>query len=130
MQPPKINPEIECAQQFKSNTIFLMTNEKSLNSSQNYVVKTISILSNIANSVLWAWDSNSLEALLDHVNILKVCKIAVTLLGHISTEFRRRRKNNLQNNSEIFCNLCAGPAASKLRPKNFRSVFLLGDNLK
>ena len=48
MKHPKINPpEIESSQQYQSNTSFVMNNEKSLYSSQNYVIKAISILSNM-----------------------------------------------------------------------------------
>ena len=43
LKPPKISPEIESSQQYQSNTSFVMNNEKNLYSSQNYVIKAISI---------------------------------------------------------------------------------------
>ena len=69
MKPSKINPEIECAHHILNNTSFVMKNKKSLYSSQNYVVKTVSKLSNITNHALLASDSNSLEGLLDHSRV-------------------------------------------------------------
>lgn len=72
-----------------------MTNEKSLFSSQSYEIKTLNIFSNIVDSVLSSFDSNSSEGLLNHVSIVKACMIGITLLGHISTQFERKRKNNL-----------------------------------
>ena len=48
LKRPKINPpEKESFQQYQSNTSFVMNNGKSLYSSQNYVNKAISILSNM-----------------------------------------------------------------------------------
>ena len=41
LKPLKINPEIESSQQYQSNTSFVINNEKSLYSSQNYVMKAI-----------------------------------------------------------------------------------------
>ena len=49
---PKLNPEIESCQQFQNNVSFVMSNEKSLYSSQKFVGKTIRIMSDITNSLL------------------------------------------------------------------------------
>ena len=57
VKPPKLNPETESSHQFQNNTSFVMTNKKSLYSSQNFVVKAITIMSDIANSVLLASDN-------------------------------------------------------------------------
>ena len=58
----------------------------------------------------------------------------ITLLGHISAEFRKKKKNNLRNIGHTeFVTLFGqkqGSAASKVKPKNSPSVFLNGDNLK
>ena len=70
LKPPKINLEIESSQQFHNNTFFVMANEKGFYSSQNFVIKTISILSNIAYSVLKALHDNK-GGSLDHVNLIK-----------------------------------------------------------
>lgn len=51
---PKINTQIECPHHFQNNFSFAMANFKSLYSSKKYVVKTISMLSNIVKSVLLA----------------------------------------------------------------------------
>ena len=60
-------------------------------------MKTISILSNIANIailsvLLLASDNNSSEGSLDHVNIVKPCINGITLLGHISGELEKKGK--------------------------------------
>lgn len=58
-KPPKTNPEIESSQQFQGNISFVMTNEKGLYSSQMYVIKAISILSNVADNVLKSSDDST-----------------------------------------------------------------------
>ena len=134
MKTLKINSEIKCANHFQNNTSFVKTNEKSLYFFQNYVLKTISILSNIANSLLLASNSNSMKGRLDHVNIVKSCVNGIAVLGYISAEFDRKRKNNLQNIVHAYFVTLCGPKpesdASKVKPKNFPSVFLLGANLE
>ena len=57
IKPPKLNPEIESFHQFQNNTSFVTCNEKSLYSSQNFVVKTIAVMSDIANSLILASDN-------------------------------------------------------------------------
>ena len=97
LKPHKINPEIESSQQYKSNTSFVMNKLKSLYLSQNYVIKAISILSNMANSILKASDTDN-GGSLHHLNLLKLCLNTITLLSHISEELtRKRKKNNLRN---------------------------------
>ena len=97
VKPPKLNAEIEPCHQFQNNTYFFMTNEKSLYSSQNSVVKAITIISDIANSVLLASDNGPSGGPINHINIVKTCMNGITLLGHVSAEFERKRKNNLRN---------------------------------
>ena len=66
-----------------------MTNEKGLYSRQNFVIKAISILSNIAGSVLKASDDNKW--------IFRSCKpdksslSTITLLSHVSAEFFKKK---------------------------------------
>ena len=72
--PPKTDSEIECACHIQVNTSFVLTNEKNIYFSQNYVVKTISILClfsilNIANPFILVCDSNFSEGLLNHVTL-------------------------------------------------------------
>ena len=69
-----------------------------------------------------------------NVNIVQACMNGITLLDHASAEFERKRKNNLRNIvHKDFLALC-GPkprsAACKAKPRNTRSKYLLGDNLK
>ena len=97
VKPPKLNPEVDSCHQFQDNTFFVMSNEKSLYSSQNFVVKTITILSDIANSVLLASDNCPSGGPINHVNIVKVCMNWISLLGHVLAEFEQKHKNNLQN---------------------------------
>ena len=44
VKPPELNPEIESCHQCQNNASFIMSNEKSFYSSQNFVVKTITIM--------------------------------------------------------------------------------------
>ena len=69
LKPPKIKPDIESLQQSQNNTTFVMTNEKGLYSSQNFVIKAISIVSNMADSALASDDDKG--GFLDHVNLVK-----------------------------------------------------------
>ena len=134
VEPPKLNPEIESCHLFQNNTSFVMTNEKSLYSSQNFVVKAITIMSDIANSVLLASDNGSSGGPINHINIVKACMNGITLLGHVSAEFERKRKNNLRNIVHRYFVALCGPkpasAAYKAKPRNAQSKYLLGDNLK
>ena len=111
-----------------------MTNEKSLYSSQNFVVKAITIMSDIANSVLLASEDGPSGGPINHINIVKACMNGITLLGHVSAEFERKRKNNLRNivhrDSVALCGPKPGSAAYKAKPRNTQSKYLLGDNLK
>ena len=74
-----------------------MTNEKSLYYSQNFVVKAITIMSNIANSVLLASDNGPWDGPINHINIVKACMNEIALLSHAWAEFEQKRKNNLRN---------------------------------
>ena len=98
------------------------------------MVKRISILSDIIKSVLLALFFSPFKRSLKHVKIVKTCMNGITLLGHISAEFRKKKKNNLRNIGHTeFVTLFGqkqGSAASKVKPKNSPSVFLNGDNLK
>ena len=95
LKPPKINPEIESSQQYQNNTSFVMNNEKSLYSSQNYVIKAISILSNMTNPILKTSDADN-SGSMDHVSLVKSYLNTIILLSHISAEFTRKRKHNLK----------------------------------
>ena len=79
VKPPKLNPEIESCHQFQNNTSFVMTNEKRLFSSQNFVVKAITIMSDIANSVLLASDNGPSGGPINHINKVKACMNGITL---------------------------------------------------
>ena len=111
-----------------------MTNEKSLYYSQNFVVKAITIMSNIANSVLLASDNGPWGGPINHINIVKACMNEIALLSHAWAEFEQKRKNNLRNIvHRDFVALCGpkpGSAAYKAKPRNTQSKYLLGDNLK
>ena len=87
----------------------------------------------MTNSILKASDADN-GGYVDHIDLVKSCLNTITLLSHISAEFTRKRKHNLRNivHSDILA-LCApkpGNTAAKVKPKNQRSTFLLGDNLK
>ena len=99
-----------------------------------FVVKTITIMSDTANSVLLVSDNGPLGGPINHVNIVKGCINGITLLGHVSAEFERKYKNNLRNIvHRDFVALCGpkpGPAAYKAKPRSKRSKCLFGGNLK
>ena len=95
LKPPKIKPDIESLQQSQNNTTFVMTNEKGLYSSQNFVIKAISIVSNMADSALASDDDKG--GFLDHVNLVKSHLSTIAFLSHVSAEPSRKRKNNLRN---------------------------------
>ena len=91
-------------------------------------------MSDIANSVLLASDNGPSGGPINHINKVKACMNGITLLGYVSSEFERKRKNNLRNIVHWdFVALC-GPkpdsAAYKAKPRNTQSKYLLGDNLK
>ena len=92
---PKLNLEIESCHQFQNNISFVMSNEKILFSSQNFVVKKMTIL--FSNSGFLASDNGSSGGSINHVNIVKTFMNGITLLGYISAEFERKRKYNLRN---------------------------------
>ena len=58
----------------------------------------------------------------------------ITLLGHVSAEFERKRKNNVRNIVHKDSVASWGPkpdsATYKAKPRNTRSKYLFGDNLK
>ena len=59
LKPPEINWEIKSSQQYQNKTSFAMNNGKSFYSSQNYAIKAISILSDLANSILKVSDTDN-----------------------------------------------------------------------
>ena len=134
VKPLKLNPEIESCHEFQNNASFVMSNEKGLCSSQNFVIKTITIMSDIVNSVLLASNNGSSGGLINHVNMIQACMNRITLLGHVSAEFEQKRKNNLRNIVHKDLVALCGPkpcsAAYKVKPRNTQSKYLLGDNLK
>ena len=95
-----------------------MSNEKSLYFSQNFVVKTMTIMSDITNSILLASDNSPSGGPINHVNIVKACMNGITLLGHVLSEF------------EALCGTKPGSAGYKAKTTNTRSKYLLDDNLK
>ena len=101
-----------------------MSNEKSLYSSQKFVVKTITIMSDIADSDM-ASDKGRSGGPIGHVNIVKTCMNGITSLGHVSEEFEQKRKNNLRNIvHKDFVALCGpkpGSAAYRAKSRNTRS---------
>ena len=106
-----------------------MNNKKGLYSSQNYVIKAISQLSNMTNSILKTSGADT-GGSLDHVSLVKSCLNTITLLSHISADFTRKRKHNLKNIAYADFLALYGPkpgtTAAKIKPKNQRSTFLLG----
>ena len=84
IKPPKLDPEIESCHQFQNNTSFVMSNEKSLYTCQNFIVKATTIMSDISNSVLLASDNDTSGGPINHVNIVKACMNRIILLGHLS----------------------------------------------
>ena len=134
VKPAKLNPEIESCHKFQNSTSFVMTNEKSLYYSQNFVVKAITIMSDIVNSVLLASDNCPWGVPINHINIVKACMNGITLLSHFSAEFEQKCKNNLRNIVHRgFVALCGpkpGSAAYKAKPRNTQSKYLFSDNLK
>ena len=84
LKPPKIKPDIESLQQSQNNTTFVMTNEKGLYSSQNFVIKAISIVSNMADSALASDDDKG--GFLDHVNLVKSRLSTIAFLSHVSAQ--------------------------------------------
>ena len=133
LKPLRLNPEIDSSHKYQSNASFVMTNEKGLYSSHNFVIKAIAMLSEMANSILTASDADS-GGSLDHVNLVKTCMNTITLLSHISAEFTRKRQNNLRNvvhyDYLVLCGPKPGTSAAKVKPKNPRCTFLLGDDLR
>ena len=84
VMPPELNLEIESCHQFQNNTSFVMSNEKSLYTCQNFIVKATTIMSDISNSVLLASDNDTSGGPINHVNIVKACMNRIILLGHLS----------------------------------------------
>ena len=60
-----------------------MNNEKILYSSQNFVIKAISILSNVTNLTSKTSDADNGGAL-DHVKVVRPCLNTITLVSYIS----------------------------------------------
>ena len=67
-----------------------MNNEKSLYSSQNYVIKAISILSNMANSIVKASDADN-GGSFDRVSLVRSCLNTITHLSHISAVYKKKK---------------------------------------
>ena len=61
-----------------------MTNKKGLYSSQNFVIKAISIVSNMADSALASDDDKG--GFLDHVNLVKSRLRTIAFLSHVSAQ--------------------------------------------
>ena len=91
-------------------------------------------MSEIANSVLLGSDNGPSGGPINHVNTFKACMNGITLLGHLSAEFEQKPKIKLQNIvHKDFVPLCGskpGSSGYKAKPRNTRSNYLLGDNLK
>ena len=103
-KPPKLNPEIESCHQFQNNAS-VVSNEKNLHSSQNFVVKTITIMSDIANSVLLRSDSGPSGGPINQVDTFTACMNGITLLGHLLAEFERKPKKPTKYRSQRFCSI-------------------------
>ena len=120
---PKLNLEIESCHQFQNNISFVMSNEKILFSSQNFVVKKMAIL--FSNSGFLASGNGPSGGSINHVNIVKTFMNGITLLGYISAEFERKRKYNLRNKVHrdfvALCGLKLGSAAYKAKPRSTQS---------
>ena len=91
-------------------------------------------MSDIANSVPLASDNGPSGGAINHISIVKACMKGITLIGHVSAEFERKRKNNLRNIvRRDFVALCGpkpGSAAYKAKRRNTQSKYFLGENLK
>ena len=74
-----------------------MSNEKSEYSSHNFLVKTITTMSDIAKSVLLPSDISSSVRQIHDVNTVKAYMNGITLLGHLLAESKQKRKNNFWN---------------------------------
>ena len=87
----------------------------------------------MVNSILKASGADNGRSL-DHVKLIKSCLNTIIFLNRVSAEFTRKRKNNLRNTVHSdFLAPCApklGTTTAKVKPKNQRSTFLSGDNLK
>ena len=59
-------------------------------------MKIITIMSDIANSVLLASDNSPSGGPINHINIVKTSMNEITLLGHVSVEFERKRKTTYE----------------------------------
>ena len=60
-----------------------MNNERSLYSSQNFLIKAISILSNVTNLTSKTSDADN-DGSLDHVKVVKPCLNTIALVSYIS----------------------------------------------
>ena len=87
----------------------------------------------MTNSILKASGADNGTSL-DHVKLIKSCLNTIILLNHVSAEFTRKTKGNLRNtiHSDFLapCTPKLGTTTAKVKPKNQRSTFLSGDNLK
>ena len=86
------------------------------------------------SSLILASDNGPSGGPINHANIVRACMYGIPLLGHVLTEFERKRKNNLRNivhrDFVALCGRKPDSAAYKAKPRNARSKYLLGDNLK
>ena len=97
LTPLKIYPQIESSQQYQISTSFVMSNEKTLYSSQNYVIKAISILPNMTNSISKASDVDIGGSLPEHYN---------TLESHFSRVYKKKETQPKKHSSfSLSCSL-------------------------
>ena len=130
LRVPKVPPQIRMMDNFQDNKSFVKSNETSMYSTQNYVAKTATIFANIVEHVMIKANAGEI---IDAKQVSKDCLRGITLLGHVSAELERKRKNNLRNIlDQKFHSIC-GPKpgsdeAKKEKPKNSGTEFLFGDD--
>ena len=116
------------------NKRFITYKEKSLYSFQNYVAKSLAIISQMTNVVLNDADARENGTSLNHKKIIQMGIHATTLLSHVKADMSQRRRNNIRNIVESqYVSLCGpkpGFKAAMQKPKITDSEHLLGDGLK
>ena len=115
------------------NKRFITYKEKSLYSFQNYVAKSLAIISQMTNAVLNDADARENGTSLNHKKIIQMGIHATTLLSHVKVDMSQRRRNNIRNIESQYVSLCGpkpGFKAAMQKPKITDSEHLLGDDLK